>query len=63
MKHELYIDTISMFCADDGIDSAWTTTTKNMTPREICRWRRKLFSIYVGHLPCDITKVIFPPFD
>ncbi|XP_078369470.1 uncharacterized protein LOC144653369 isoform X2 [Oculina patagonica] len=42
--------------SDDGIDPAWTTATKNMTPRELNRWRKKLFSIYVGHLPHDITK-------
>jgi len=42
--------------SDDGIDSAWTTSTKNMSPHELARWRRKLFSIYVGHLPHDITK-------
>ena len=42
---------------DDGIDSAWTTATKNMSPHELVRWRKKLFSIYVGHLPHDITKV------
>lgn len=42
--------------SDDGIDSAWTTATKNMSPHELCRWRRRLFSVYVGHLPCDITK-------
>ena len=42
---------------DEGIDSAWTTVTKNMSPRELHNWRRSLYSIYVGHLPYDITKV------
>ena len=53
-----------IFCQslDDGIDSAWTTATKNMSPRELSRWRKKLFSIYVGHLPHDITKVILKGF-
>ena len=44
---------------EDGIDSAWTTATKNMSPRDLAKWRRNLFSIYVGHLPFDITKVSF----
>lgn len=42
---------------DEGIDSAWTTATRNMSPRELHNWRRSLYSIYVGHLPYDITKV------
>lgn len=47
---------------DDGIDSAWTTATKKMSPHELARWRRKLFSVYVGHLPYDVTKVILKGF-
>ncbi|KAJ7363316.1 hypothetical protein OS493_011603 [Desmophyllum pertusum] len=42
--------------SEDGIDSAWTTATKNMSPRDLAKWRRNLFSIYVGHLPFDIRK-------
>lgn len=42
--------------SDDGIDSAWTTATKNMSPRELNKWRRSLFSVYAGHLPYDITR-------
>lgn len=54
----------NFFCQflDDGIDSAWTAATKNMSPHELNRWRRTLFSIYVGHLPYDITKVILKGF-
>lgn len=42
---------------DDGIDSTWTATTKHMSPRELSKWRKELYSIYTGYLPCDITKV------
>lgn len=55
-EHNFLID--NYHSLDDGIDSAWTTATKNMSPRELNRWRKKLFSIYVGNLPYDITKVI-----
>ncbi|XP_066017713.1 uncharacterized protein [Pocillopora verrucosa] len=41
---------------DDGIDSTWTATTKHMSPRELSKWRKELYSIYTGYLPCDITK-------
>lgn len=44
---------------DDEIDSAWPTATNSMTPRELHRWRRSLFSVYVGNLPCNMTKVSF----
>ena len=33
-----------------------------MSPHELARWRRKLFSVYVGHLPYDVTKVILKGF-
>ena len=33
-----------------------------MSPRKLARRRRKLFSIYIGHLPQDITKVILKIF-
>lgn len=42
--------------SDDGIDSTWTATTKHMSPRELSKWRKELYSIYTGYLPCDITK-------
>ncbi|KAK2549598.1 hypothetical protein P5673_029847 [Acropora cervicornis] len=42
--------------SDDEIDRAWPTATNSMTPRELHRWRRSLFSVYVGNLPCNMTK-------
>lgn len=44
---------------DDEIDHAWPAATNSMTPRELHRWRRSLFSVYVGNLPCNMTKVSF----
>lgn len=44
---------------DDEIDRAWPAATNSMTPRELHRWRRSLFSVYVGNLPCNMTKVSF----
>lgn len=41
---------------NEELDSAWSTATKNMTPRELNRWRQSLFSVYVGHLPWNFTK-------
>lgn len=42
--------------SDDEIDRAWPAATNSMTPRELHRWRRSLFSVYVGNLPCNMTK-------
>ncbi|XP_068718357.1 uncharacterized protein [Montipora capricornis] len=41
---------------NEELDFAWNTATKNMTPRELNRWRQSLFSVYVGHLPWNFTK-------
>lgn len=42
--------------SDDEIDRAWPAATNSMTPRELHRWRRSLFSVYVGNLPSNMTK-------
>lgn len=42
---------------DEWIDSAWSVAKKDWTPRELHRWRKGLFSVFVGHLPYDINKV------
>ena len=41
----------------DVLDTAWLSASESMSPRERDRWRKSLYSVYVGQLPADITKV------